>query len=526
MRNDSGQNRKKTEMRVFRLKMPQWVAKLHRYLASPTYPPFTPEQLAPRFWGGAMMPAYIADPLNYLVTGTINSGKTLLMLLWLRTVLAGIKPGSDQRMVAYDPKNNVLRDIHGMGAQVPIKLLLPSDVRSVRLDLHSMVVSMADAIQFAAAIVPAVQGEKSPFYTNACRSMLAGVMQSLFLSGARWDLRDVLLILEDETYLREVLGRSPHTRSKLRFMANSEVWQNLQATMEEKFGELRIVAAYWSNTYEDLSLDEFLRTEQIIVLGKDQRIETALAAVYQVFFKRLSELILALPENKSKRIFMFLDEFPRVCGDSEIPGFEDLLSEGRDRGVSCLIAFQHIDQLVQRYEEKKTNSLISYFRNQAYFGTADHKHAEWCAKQAGEERKREWNHSETIGTNQSYTSGPGGGSATVGSSWSYGISTQIVDRSVVLPSTFLDLPLPAKETGLVGYYRSAAIGLWQAVIPGDWIARNLPTRSADIPGYLRRPNSQQLLDPFGPEDLKRLGLTGNSTQKVVSAIEQMIDPDA
>ena len=330
---------------------------------------------------------------------------------------------------------------------------------------------------------------------------------------------------ESQAYLREVLGRSPHTKSKLRLMVSSEVWQNLQATMEEKFGELRIVAAYWSKAYDELSLDEFLRTEQIVVLGKDPGIELALAAAYQIFFKRLSELILALPKSKRRRIYMCLDEFPRVCGDDQIPNLENLLAEGRDRGLSTLIVFQHIDQIRERYKDK-TNPLISHFRNQAYFGTADHFQAEWCDKQAGEERKREWNHTETIGTNASGTSGPGGGSGTVGSSWSYGISTQIVDRSVVLPSTFLDMPLPSKETGLVGYYRSAAIGLWTAVIPGDWIARNVPTPSPQIPGYIRRPNSHQLLDPFGPEDLKRLGLTGSSTQKVVSAIEQMIDPDA
>lgn len=524
MRNDSGPNRKKTEMKVFGLKMPLWVAKLHRYLESPTYPPFTPEELAPRFWGGMMLPSHIADPLNFLITGTINSGKTILTLLWLRIVLHGLKVKSDQRMVIYDPKNNILGELYGMGPQVPLKILLPSDIRCSRLALDSMIVSMADAIQFAAAIVPPVQGEKSPFYTNACRSLLAGVMQSLILKGVKWDLRDVLLILEDEAYLREVLGRSPHTKSKLRLMVSSEVWQNLQATMEEKFGELRIVAAYWSKAYDEISLDEFLRTEQIVVLGKDQGIELALTAAYQIFFKRLSELILALPKNKHRRIYMCLDEFPRVCGDDQIPNLENLLAEGRDRGLSTLIVFQHIDQIRERYKDK-TNPLISHFRNQAYFGTADHFQAEWCDKQAGAERKREWNHTETVGTNASGTSGPGGGSASVGSSWSYGITTQIVDRSVVLPSTFLDLPLPTKEAGLVGYYRSAAIGLWQAVIPGDWIARNLPTPSPNIPGYIRRPNSHQLLDPFGPEDLKRLGLTAQSAPNAISAIEELLDAD-
>lgn len=540
MDKSSGESEKRKDLAVWGLRLPRWVAWCLHALQPRIYPPFSPEELAPRFWGGLMMPARIADPLNYLITGTIGSAKTIHLLLWLRCVVPGIKVGTNQRMVAYDPKNGILKDIHGLGVHVPVKILLPSDIRSVRLALDSMIVSMADAIQFAEAMVPPQAGEKSPFYTNACRSLLAGVMQGLILENRKWDLRDVLLILEDERYLKDVLGRSPQTRSKLRLLAQSEVWMNLQATMEEKFGELRIVAAYWSKAYEELSLDEFLRSEQILVLGKDQRIDRALGVAYQVFFKRLSELILALPKDSRRRIYLTLDEFPRICGDNPVPGFEDLLAEGRDRGVVTLIVFQHIGQIRLRYKDR-TDALISYFRNQAFFATSDQVQAEWCAKQCGEERKREWEHSESIGTSQSASFGAGGGSGSVGSSWTYSISARIVDRMILLASTFLDMPLPSKEKGVKGYYRSAAIGLFESVIPGDWIARNLPTHSPRMEGYVRRPDSHQLLEPFGPDDLQRLGLLSSPALgasrpaqlnhrtldiDTIRAIEESIDSDS
>jgi Type IV secretion-system coupling protein DNA-binding domain len=519
MPRNSGDN-KHPPLKVWRLALPAWAASLHRLLEPPrAVGPETP----PRFWGTNLLPARLADPLNYLITGTIGSAKTIHMLLWLRLVLDTLVPGSNQRMVAYDPKNTLIKYLHAMGVNVPVKVILPSDVRSVRLALQKMITSMADAIQFAAAVVPPQPGENNPFFTNASRSLFSGVMQSLILSGGYWDLRDVILILEDEEYLTRVLGRFPQTASKLRLLAHEEVWRNIQATLEEKLGELKIVAAFWDRAHDELSLDDFLDSEEILVLGQDKRIDVVLSACYRLFFKRMGELILAREESKDRRIFLCLDEFPRVCGDEPIPGFEDLLSEGRDRGVVALIVFQHIQQLRLRYKDR-ADALVSYFRNCAYFAAGEESHAEWCSKHCGDERKREWDTTEGIGTNESVTWGGNNGSRTSGTSWNFSHTARIIDRRILPASEFLALPLPSKESGVKGYYRSPVIGLWESTIPGDWIDRTLPKKpSPDVPGYLPRPDSQQLLRPFGPNDLARLGLKDKPPDALPSTVP--VEPD-
>jgi hypothetical protein len=496
----------------------------------------------PRFWGGMPLPSRFSDPSNYLITGTIGSGKTMHLLLWLKAVLAGIKPGSDQRLIAFDPKNTVIRHIHAMGIQVPMKVLLPSDLRCSRLDFQSMCTSIADADQFAAALVPPNPNEKSPFYTNACRSLVAGTIQSLILTGVKkWDLRDVILILEDEAYTKLVIGRCDQTRSKLRFLKkpDSELWMNLSATIEEKLGQFRILAAFWSRAQDEISLDDFLETEQILILGKDQRIDVALGAAYQLLFRRLSELILALPEKKGRRIFLCLDEFPRLAGDASVPGFEDLLAEGRDRGLTVLCAFQHIQQIRRRYSGCD-DSLMSYFRNLAFYAAGEESHAEWVSKQCGDERVREQEEQESV--NRSFVLRRWDlGMTYLGkaayenvlrnylmnsASKSYSISVRTVDRRILPASEFLAMPLPSKEKGLTGVYRSPAIGLWTSTIPGDFIEKNLPKPSPTMPGYLRRPNSHQILEPFGQEDLDRLGLPRTPDPNAIRAIEELIDDDA
>jgi hypothetical protein len=314
---------------------------------------------------------------------------------------------------------------------------------------------------------------------------------------------------------------------------------NLSATIEEKLSQFRILAAFWSRAQDEISLDEFLETEQILILGKDQRIDVALGAAYQLLFRRLSELILALPEKKGRRIFFCLDEFPRLAGDAPVPGFEDLLAEGRDRGVSVLCAFQHIQQIRRRYSGCD-DSLMSYFRNLAFYAAGEESHAEWVSKQCGDERVRE--HEEQESVNRSYILrqchefSKWLGKAAYenhlrnylmnSASKSYSISVRTIDRRILPASEFLAMPLPSREKGLTGVYRSPAIGLWTTTIPGDFIEKNLPKPSPTMPGYLRRPNSHQILEPFSQEDLDRLGLPRTPDPNAIRAIEELIADDA
>jgi hypothetical protein len=89
-----------------------------------------------------------------------------------------------------------------------------------------------------------------------------------------------------------------------------------------------------------------------------------------------------------------------------------------------------------------------------------------------------------------------------GESESHGIAK----REVVLDSEFMDLPETTPATGLSGYFLSPTLGAFRDCIPGDWIARHLTPADQTVPDSLRRPESDEYLQPWEASDAELLCL--------------------
>src|SRR5512135_768074 len=85
------------------------------------------------FWGARWLRSESAK-FHFAISGTTRSGKSLIMRLFVRSIMPMITPGSGQRLVLFDPKNELHRSLFE-GAAVPVHFLLPSDLRSSRWDL-------------------------------------------------------------------------------------------------------------------------------------------------------------------------------------------------------------------------------------------------------------------------------------------------------------------------------------------------------------------------------------------------------
>jgi hypothetical protein len=122
----------------------------------------------PVFWGGRWLPEQ-NQKYHFAITGTMRSGKSLLLSLYLRSVLSQITPGSDRRLILFDPKNELHPYIFEH-AQVPVSYLLPSDRRSCRWDLARDFDSPAAIMQFCNAVVPDTPGDSNSFFPKALRN--------------------------------------------------------------------------------------------------------------------------------------------------------------------------------------------------------------------------------------------------------------------------------------------------------------------------------------------------------------------
>ena len=434
------------------------------------------------------------EKFHYQISGTTRSGKSREFILWLRSVCWQITPGSNRRLILFDPKNEMHRSLFE-GVAVPVHFLLPSDLRSSRWDLARDFDSPAATSQLAEAIVPVVANESSPFFTTSFREVLDGVMSSLNLTEPhRWDLSDVVHILESSEYTRRVLERTAHTNSKLSYFRKEKTWDDIRSTAENRLNALRITAAMWSRAESVFSLREFVKGESIVVLGRDPRYSVLLDPLNELLLTQLFGHLLSQPDDPSgrRRTYFAIDELSTAAGVGRpIPGFKELCEQGASRGVVVAVAYQSYADLKSIYKEA-AEAILGQLQHQIHLRASDVSTAEYAAQQFGKVRR--W-----VPVPPSVTEGANGTSTT--KSW------QWLERYLVPPEKFQELVPPSREEGLWGYelgpYRRDPEPFH---LPGAWIDENSPHAVEDVEGYEMRPDSHQYLTPLRFADRERLDL--------------------
>jgi hypothetical protein len=273
------------------------------------------------------------------------------------------------------------------------------------------------------------------------------------------------------------------------------------STVATKMQRYEFIAAAWERAEEAISLRDWLTGEFILVLGNDEATRTALDAINQVIFKRLSELILAQTESETRKTWIFLDEF-RQAGKLE--GLSSLLTKGRSKGASVILGYQDIEGLREVYGHQLANEIAGQCANKAILRCDSSDTAKWASVLFGErevlERRESTSQSSSSSQNDYYF----GGSSTSGTSSQ--TSEQVLKREVVIPSEIMDIPPTNRENGLSGYYLTPSVGAYYVTAGGDWIAEDLRPKDLEVLDIDPREEEDQYLRPWDDNDLERLGL--------------------
>lgn len=438
-------------------------------------------------WGGLTLPP-AAAAAHFCVAGTTGSGKTLTLRLLMQAVLPGVAPGSGRRAVVYDPKQDALPLLAGMGLARHCRLIHPLDARGEAWDLAADCTTPVTALQIASVLIPVEDGPNR-FFSDAARDLLAGVLVALGqLAPGRWTLRDVLSVLADPARLARVLRLCPHTADRLHYFAEPRTFQGVYATLAARLAWFRPVAACWDRSPRAVGLTRWVAEGGILVLGNDDACRTAVDAVNRAVFQRLTELLLGRPEQAGVSTWVFLDEV-REAG--KLDGLGRLLTKGRSKGVAVVLGFQAVEGMRDVYGDRLADELVGQCGNKAVLRVESPATADWAAALFGDQEVYDRLHGESA-------AGLGVPTASVSDAPSR--------RPAVLPAEFFDLPRPGPRAGLAGYYLSPAVGAYRGRQPWAEVAARLRPPAAGVPGYVPRPDADQFLRPWGPDDWDRLGL--------------------
>jgi len=427
--------------------------------------------------GRHLFPARVASG-HFAFVGATGSGKTMMQRLLMQSALRQIGGGRGVRALVYDAKQDVLSILGGMKLRCPVRIMNPLDARSVAWDMAHDITSPAAALQVTTALIPRFDRDTNPFFTNATRHLLVGVLlYCIQRATGRWSFRQVLLVLRDAKLLRRVLENSSETQHLLQYCAHEGTFQNILSTVLTVTSSFEIIAAAWDRAKEQLSLRQWMRGEEVIVLGNDEQNRSAIETINRLLFQRLSELMLAEDEvqpGDPRRTWIFLDEVREM---GRLEGLPRLLTKGRSKGVALAIGFQDVAGLQSVYGREIAEEILGQCSTKVILRLNSAGTARWASQLFGSrevlERSRSENRSRSmknLGFDWSASSGEG-------------ISNGITKRELVLESEFLDQ------------------------IPGPWMAAHLLPRSRTIFDHVPRPESEQYLRPWSDEDSEIFGLS-------------------
>jgi len=224
------------------------------------------------------------------------------------------------------------------------------------------------------------------------------------------------------------------------------------------------------------------------VLGNDEATRTALDAINQVIFKRLSELILAQTESESRRTWTFLDEL-RQAGKLE--GLSSLLTKGRSKGACVVLGYQDIEGLRDVYGTQLANEIAGQCSNKAVLRCDSPDTARWASALFGQREVLEVrlgvSHASNDRTSQS-------------------TNQATAKRDVVLPSEIMGLAPTTQRNGMQGFFLTPHVGAYYAHFDGDILVSSLAKRNLAFPDLIPREDGEQYLAMWQDEDRKRLGI--------------------
>lgn len=427
-------------------------------------------------WGDLMLPISEATA-HFLAVGATGSGKTTMLRLLLQSILPLIRKGQDQRALLYDAKQDLMPLLSAICPDTRVVTLNPFDSRGAAWDLAKDVREPRVAVEIAFTLIPR-QHESQPFFADAARHLLYGVMISFMLSEFDWSLADVIRALKNMKLLKQVLRRHPETRDLIgQYLYDPRLAANIQSTIATKLLPLEPIAACWETATEKVSLEAWVREEWVLVLGNSEICRSTIDAINRCIFKRACDLTLHLSESPTRRNWFVVDE---LADAGKLEGLVPLLKKGRSKGAAVALAFQSVSGLrdTNLYGPHFTDELLGQIGNRFIGRLECHTTAEWASQLVGD---------QLINVeSESHTTSHQGGSHTVNS--------QETIRRAVLPGEFMDLEPCSRDAGMNGFFLVRQAGAFFAHLDGEWLFDHalIPPRP-DVPELILRPVDAQYL---------------------------------
>lgn len=334
---------------------------------------------------------------HFLIWGSVGAGKTQTML---RLMLSALARGD--KILVLDTKGDMTAGLPNDPA-----LVAPQDTRSFVWDVAADCRVKQDARELAARFIPA---SPDPMWSDAAREIFVACVATLQATkGADWTWPDLRTAAIADAQTLFAMAKKNHPEAmRLLEDPSSRTAQSVLATFQAHMNVVSALADAWPDSVNapKFSVRDWLHMEapaRPIILQRDARYPELSNAWISGLLGLLASSVgsPSLAESKSRRVWLFLDEFPQL---PRMPDFTTFLDVGRSKGVIVVLGAQDIAQIRAIYGRERADSWIGMVGTQIITRLNPGRGAEEASLMIGEQEIEKRTRSvSTVGTRTTVT---------------------------------------------------------------------------------------------------------------------------
>ncbi|WP_156419555.1 type IV secretion system DNA-binding domain-containing protein [Aureimonas sp. AU12] len=326
-----------------------------------------------------------------VVFGAPGSGKSN----FIRHLMQSATNVGDRQIVyAFKP------EVYGLLPPIPITdenetgyplLISPADRRSWVWDIAKEVTSVEECIELARYLV---QGNDIEFFREAAQTVAAVIVIKLHTEkpGA-WTWQELFdgVLMSDEEF--EQAAMTYHPPALKLVTAEERQWDSVRSTLQIAFNKLQLLGRAWGDYSgrKAISIREFMQGErgpQTLVLGHSGRFDELSKLWIALFMTIATKSVFheKYRRVKGRRTWFVLDEFSRLA---RIDGIDQLVTAGRERGVSAVLGLQDFHAIEATYGDHAFKTWMSSIQTKIICRTEPGETASWLMRILGKTRIRE-----------------------------------------------------------------------------------------------------------------------------------------
>ncbi len=343
--------------------------------------------LGVKIWENIALP-YTYENQHILIVGSPGSGKTQVIYPLIRQV---IKRGD--KVVIWDVKGTYIQALVG---EPGVDLLAPWDSRSIQWSPGKDILNSLDCQQLAEVIIPKTAHESQPYFSNSARLILEAVLVQLDASSDQWGWADIWQIIsQGKDGLEKELQRSEEGRAAaITIKGDSKSGQDVYSCLISAVQSLQWLAKAWPN--EGKSLRQWVTASagnKVMILGGMPLREGLAAVTAGMAIQIMVNEVLSLPDDYSRRIWFFLDEFATL---GTMESLLKVLSLGRSKGLCVVTGIQDIGKIEHLYGVHLAKSFANTFSTAIFLRCSDTATSTCVSDVMGEQEVKEINQSKFL----------------------------------------------------------------------------------------------------------------------------------